>query len=93
VQEKYFKGMLGVERVREGCKRNRLRVKPGQKAAKFENKMRWEGRVQDSNGMLERKEKKHREEGEKEILSEKREWQDRGGKIKTKWKMDECIAE
>jgi hypothetical protein len=43
--------------------------------------------------MLERKEKKHGEEGEKEILSEKREWQDRGGKIKTKWKMDECIVE
>jgi hypothetical protein len=43
--------------------------------------------------MLERKEKKYGEEGEKEILSEKREWQDRGGKIKTKRKMDECRAE
>jgi hypothetical protein len=39
VQEKYFKRMLGVGRVREGCKRNRLRVKAGQRAEKFEDKM------------------------------------------------------
>jgi hypothetical protein len=30
------------------------------------------GRVQDTYGMLERKGKKHKEEGEREILSEKR---------------------
>jgi hypothetical protein len=39
VQEKYFKKMPGVERVREGCKRNRLRVKAGQRVAKFEDEM------------------------------------------------------
>ncbi|KAH0820694.1 hypothetical protein GEV33_002094 [Tenebrio molitor] len=45
VQEKYLRGVLGVDRetpgyiVREECKRNRLRVKAGKKAAKFEDKM------------------------------------------------------
>jgi hypothetical protein len=33
---------------------------------------RWKGRVRDTNGLLKRKEKKHGEEGEREILSEKR---------------------
>jgi hypothetical protein len=42
VQEKYLSGVLGVDRetpgyiVRKECKRNRLRVKAGKKAAKFE---------------------------------------------------------
>jgi hypothetical protein len=35
VQEEYLKGVLGVEE----CKRNRLRVKKGKRAAKFEDKM------------------------------------------------------
>jgi hypothetical protein len=45
MQEKYLRGMLGVDRetpgyvVREECKRNSLRVKEGKRAAKFENKM------------------------------------------------------
>jgi hypothetical protein len=45
VQEKYLRGMLGVDRetagytVKEKCKRNRLRVKAGKRAAKFEDKM------------------------------------------------------
>jgi hypothetical protein len=45
VQEKYLRGMLGVDRetpsylMRKECKRNRLRVKAGKKAAKFEDKM------------------------------------------------------
>jgi hypothetical protein len=45
VQEKYLRRMLGVDRetpsyiVKEECKRNRLRVKAGKRAAKFEDKM------------------------------------------------------
>jgi hypothetical protein len=45
VQEKYLKEVLGVDRetpgyiVREECKRNRLRVKAGKRAGKFEDKM------------------------------------------------------
>jgi hypothetical protein len=49
VQEKYLRGVLGVDRetpgyiVREDCKRNRLRVKAEKRAAKFEDKMKgWE---------------------------------------------------
>jgi hypothetical protein len=42
VQEKCLRGVLGVDRetpgymVRKECKRNRLRVKAGKRAAKFE---------------------------------------------------------
>jgi hypothetical protein len=45
VQEKYLRRMLEVDReapgyiVKEECKRNRLRVKAGKRAAKFEDKM------------------------------------------------------
>jgi hypothetical protein len=45
VQEKNLRGVLGVDRetpghiVREECKRNRLTVKAGKRAAKFEDKM------------------------------------------------------
>jgi hypothetical protein len=45
VQEKYLRWVLGVERetpgyiVREECKRSRLRVKAGKRAAKFEDRM------------------------------------------------------
>jgi hypothetical protein len=45
VQEKYLRGVLVVDRetpgyiVREECKRNRLRVKAGKGAAKFDDKM------------------------------------------------------
>jgi hypothetical protein len=45
VQEKYLRRVLGVDRetpgyiVREECKRRKLRVKAGKKAAKFEDRM------------------------------------------------------
>jgi hypothetical protein len=45
VQEKYLRWVLGVDRetpgyiVREECKRSKLRVKAGKRAAKFEDKM------------------------------------------------------
>jgi hypothetical protein len=45
VQEKYLRWVLGVDRetpeyiVREECKRNKLRVKAGKRAAKFEDRM------------------------------------------------------
>jgi hypothetical protein len=45
VQEKYLRGVLGANRetpgykVRKECKRNRLRVKVGKRAVKFEDKM------------------------------------------------------
>jgi hypothetical protein len=44
VQEKCLRGVLGVDRetpgymLRKECKRNRLRVKAGKRAAKFEEK-------------------------------------------------------
>jgi hypothetical protein len=61
VQEKYLRGVLGVDReTPEGCKRNRLRVKTGKREAKFEDKM--DGR----EGMHEEKKKKtRRRRGEK----------------------------
>jgi hypothetical protein len=46
VQEKYLRWVLGMERetpgyiVKEECNRNRLRVKVGKRAAKFEDKMK-----------------------------------------------------
>jgi hypothetical protein len=45
MQEKYLRWVLGVDRetpayiVREECKKNRLRVKAGKRAAKYEEKM------------------------------------------------------
>jgi hypothetical protein len=82
VQEKYLRGVLGVDREtpgcidREGCKRNRLTVKAGKRAAKFEDKM--DGR-EECRILTEcwREKKKHRE-GEREILPEKRvkKWKD-----------------
>jgi hypothetical protein len=65
VQEKYLRGVLGMDREtpgyigREECKRNRLKVKAG-------NRKRRKGRLQ---------EKKEKEHGEREILSEKRVYQ------------------
>jgi hypothetical protein len=81
--------------VREGCKRNRLRVKPKKRAAKFEDKM--DGR-EECSILIEpwrENKKKHREEGEREreIRSEKRVCQGRSGKITSKRKMDKCRAE
>jgi hypothetical protein len=62
VQEKYLKEVLEADRetpgyvMRKECKRNRLRVKAGKRAAKFETKM---------DGILEKKEKKQKKEREK----------------------------
>ncbi|KAJ3621419.1 hypothetical protein MTP99_003550 [Tenebrio molitor] len=73
VEGKYLRGVLGVYRetpgyiVREECKRNRLRVKAGKRAEEFEDKMD-EGKSENTNGMLVRKEKR----GEREMPSEKR---------------------
>jgi hypothetical protein len=91
VQEKYLRGVLGVDReapgyiVREECKRNRPKMKGGKRAAKFEDKM-----MEENGG---EKEKEHGEEGGREILPEERVCQGRSGKIKSKRKMDECRAE
>jgi hypothetical protein len=69
IQEKYLRWVLGVDRetpdhiVREACKRNRPRVKAGKRAKK--------GRVQDTDGILERKEKEQGE-GERELIQEER---------------------
>jgi hypothetical protein len=68
VQEKHLRRVLGVDKetpgyiVREECKKNRVKMKVGKTAAKFEDKMdgRKEYRIQ------------HGEEGEREILPEKR---------------------
>jgi hypothetical protein len=45
MQEKYLRGVLGVDRetlgyiVKEECKRNRLKVKEGKRGTKFEDKV------------------------------------------------------
>jgi hypothetical protein len=49
--------------------------------------------VQDSDGMMEREEKEHGEEEEREILAEERVSQRRIRKIESKRKMDEYRAE
>ncbi|KAH0812641.1 hypothetical protein GEV33_010151 [Tenebrio molitor] len=75
VQEKYLRGVLGVDRetpgyiVREECKRNRLRVNAGKRAAKFEDKMdgREECRILTEYS---REKKKNKEKKEREVLPE-----------------------
>jgi hypothetical protein len=76
MQEKYLRGVLGVEGetpgyiVREECKRNRLRVKAEKRVAKFEDKM--DGR-EECRILTERWRKKEQgEEEERGIQSEKR---------------------
>jgi hypothetical protein len=54
--------------VTEVYKRNRLRVKAGKRKAKFKEKM--DGRVQNTNGMLRRKEKEQGEKGERNTTRE-----------------------
>jgi hypothetical protein len=72
--------VLGVDRetpgyiVREECKRNRLTVKAGKRAAKFENG--WKGRVPYTDGMLEGKEKKNTEKKERETSMPVKKWKD-----------------
>jgi hypothetical protein len=53
--------------VKEQCKKNRLRKK---RERDLRRQNGWKGRVQDTDGMLERKERKL-EETKREILSEK----------------------
>jgi hypothetical protein len=71
VEGKYLRGVLGVYRetpgyiVREECKRNRLRVKAGKRAEEFEDKMD-EGKSENTNGMLVRKEKNTEQKKERE---------------------------
>ncbi|CAH1366167.1 unnamed protein product [Tenebrio molitor] len=68
LQEKYLTEVQGVERetlgyiVREKCKRNRMIVKAGKRAAKLEDKM-------DRRLECREKEKEHGEEGEREICT------------------------
>jgi hypothetical protein len=70
LQKNYLRWVLGLDRETPGCilreeyKKNKLRVKAGKRAAKFEDKKR---RVQNTNRMLEKKEKEHGEEGERKI--------------------------
>jgi hypothetical protein len=76
VQEKYLRGVLGVNRETpgyiegEGCKRNRVRVKLVQRATKFEDKM--DGR-EECRILTEcwREKKKNTEKKEREMLPEK----------------------
>jgi hypothetical protein len=100
VQEEYLRWVLGVDRetpgyiVREECKRNRLRMKAGKRAAKFEAQMdeREEFRI-GTDGMLERKEKEQGEKGKRELLPKEWVCKKRRGNIEKKNKMDECRAE
>ncbi|KAH0811801.1 hypothetical protein GEV33_010989 [Tenebrio molitor] len=77
VQEKYLRGVLGLDRetpgyiLREECKRNRLRVKAGKKAAKLKDKMDGREKCRILIECWREKNKKRGEEGEREILSEK----------------------
>jgi hypothetical protein len=88
VQEKYLKGVLGVDRETPGyvmtkeCKRNRLRVKAGKRV--------W--RENGWKGILEKKENKNRRRREKNTIRETgMQW--KRGKIKIKRNMDKCRAE
>jgi hypothetical protein len=89
VQKKYLKGVVGVDRetpVKEECKRNRLRVKAGTRAAKFEDKMdgREECRIL-TECWREKKRTTEKKEREK--------YHQRSGNIKSKRKMEECRAD
>jgi hypothetical protein len=86
VQEKYLRGVLGVDRempgyiLRKECKRNRLRVKASGKVSR-QNDRREEGRI-----LTECWKEKKKNTG-------KRVCQWRSKKIESKRKMDECGAE
>jgi hypothetical protein len=97
--KKYLKGVPGVDRetpayvVREECKRNKLTVKAGKKAAKFEDKIdgreEWRIPMECWKGKKKNTEKKEREEYYQRngYASEGRR------KIESTRKMDECRAE
>jgi hypothetical protein len=90
VQENYLRWVLGVDRempgyiVREECKGNRLRVKAGKRAAKFEDKM--DGREECLIPT-----------GEQRKRTRRRRRRERGTgmpvKIESKRMMDECRTE
>jgi hypothetical protein len=56
--------------VREECKRNSMRVKAGKRAARFEYKKIWKGRVKATNEELERKEEKTQRRRERNTIRE-----------------------
>jgi hypothetical protein len=76
VQAKYLRGVLWMDRetpgyiVREECKRNRLKVKAGKRAAKFEDKMDWREESRIPTECCREKKKKHAEEGERDTIRE-----------------------
>jgi hypothetical protein len=76
-QEKYLRGVLGVDRETSGyivrCKRSRR--ESGKESDKVGRQNGWKGRVQDIHGMLERKEKKHGE-GERGKGMSVKKWKD-----------------
>jgi hypothetical protein len=84
-RKKFEKGFRSRQRnaryiryVREECKRNRLRMNAKKRAAKFEDKMDEREDCRILTECWREKKKKHGEEGEREILSEKRvcQWKD-----------------
>jgi hypothetical protein len=79
--------------VREECKRNRLRVKAGKRAAKFKDKMDGKEKCRILRGCRREKKKKHGEEGEREILPGEWVFQRSSGNIESKRKRHECRAE
>jgi hypothetical protein len=92
MQEKYLRGVLGVDRETPGYivrKEEQAESESGKESGKVWRQNGWNGRVQDTNGMLEKKGNEHGEEPERE----KRVCQWRRGKIKSKRKMNKCRAE
>jgi hypothetical protein len=83
---------MGMEGTKQGksVRGIRLRVKESLKVWRQNG---WKGRVQDTDGMLKKKEKEQGEEGEKEVLPEVWICQWRNGKVKSKRKIYECGAE
>jgi hypothetical protein len=72
-----------------GNRKEKEESESGKESGKVWGQNGWKRRVQDNDGMLERKEKEHGEEGEREIVPEERLCQWRSGKIESKRKMDE----
>jgi hypothetical protein len=70
IQEKYLRGVLGVDKETSGyivrCKRNRLRVKAGKRVAKFEDKVDGREECRTLTECWREKEKKNTEKERKE---------------------------
>jgi hypothetical protein len=88
VQEKYLRWVLGGQK-REECKRNRLKVKAGKRAAKFEDIM--DGR--EECRILTECWSEKKKNAEKERNTTRGTGMRRRGKFVSKSKMDECRAE